>query len=163
MAFSAISGSQIVAGEPVKQELWTKTKNNFDDHESRISSLETTSLVFKPLEFFVKGHYWIYGAQTGVLFERLNYDLTIQACRLILLDTGSSGNLEVDLLYKRGANPFVSVFSTKPILGFASSQFATNTGSLSTSVLLSGDILRMDTTQVMTNNSEFLLQIEYGV
>lgn len=161
--FSSISSSLIVAGEPVKQELWTKTKDNFDDHESRISSLETTSLVFKPIDFYISGHYYIYGAQTGVLFEKLTYDIEIQSTNLILLSTGTAGNLEVDLLFKRGANPFVSVYATKPILANTALQFDINTGVLSTTTLLAGDVLRLDITQAMTNNTGFMLQLEYGV
>jgi hypothetical protein len=161
--FSSISSSLIVAGEPVKQELWTKTKDNFDDHESRISSLETTSLVFKPIDFYISGHYYIYGTQSGVLFEKLTYDIEIQSTNLILLTTGSAGNLEVDLLFKRGANPFVSVYATKPILNNTASQFDINTGVLSTTTLLAGDVLRLDITQAMTNNTGFMLQLEYGV
>lgn len=161
--FSSISSSLIVAGEAVKQEILQKTKDNFDDHESRISSLETTSLVFKPIEFYVSGHYYIYGPQSGVLFDRLNYDIEIQNARLILLSTGTSGNLEVDLLFKRGASPFVSIYATKPILSNAAAQFDSDVGVLSTTTLLAGDVLRLDISQSMTNNTAFMLQIEYGV
>lgn len=40
MAFTALTSGQIASGEPVTTDLWTKTKDNFDDHESRIGTLE---------------------------------------------------------------------------------------------------------------------------
>ena len=38
MAFSALTTAEVQAGQPVKQSLQTKIKDNFDDHESRITA-----------------------------------------------------------------------------------------------------------------------------
>lgn len=43
MAFSAINSSNIEVGDPVTNDLWTKVKDNFDDHETRVASLETNA------------------------------------------------------------------------------------------------------------------------
>jgi len=40
MAFKVINTTEISEAEPLKQELWTKVKNNFDDHESSIDDIE---------------------------------------------------------------------------------------------------------------------------
>jgi len=40
MAFTAIDTSEIQASEPNTTGLWTKVKNNFDDHEDRIGDIE---------------------------------------------------------------------------------------------------------------------------
>lgn len=44
MAFTALTSGQIASGEPVTADLWTKTKDNFDDHETRIGDLELSIL-----------------------------------------------------------------------------------------------------------------------
>jgi len=38
MSFTAITSTEIEAGKPVKESLFTKVKDNFDDHESRITA-----------------------------------------------------------------------------------------------------------------------------
>jgi len=45
MAFSPIDPTQIEAGDPVTQELFDTVRLNFDDHETRIGDLETSSAV----------------------------------------------------------------------------------------------------------------------
>jgi len=42
MAFDPVNNQSIVAGKPTKQEIFKKTKDNQDDHEGRISDLEST-------------------------------------------------------------------------------------------------------------------------
>lgn len=44
MAFTALTSGQIASGEPVTTDLWTKTKDNFDDHQTRIGDLELSLL-----------------------------------------------------------------------------------------------------------------------
>ena len=38
MSFTTITSTEVEAGKPVKESLFTKVKDNFDDHESRITS-----------------------------------------------------------------------------------------------------------------------------
>jgi len=45
MAFSPISQANIAAAKAIIQNLWQKVKDNFDDHQSRINTLEGTSVV----------------------------------------------------------------------------------------------------------------------
>lgn len=40
MAYSALTTSEVGSGKPVTNGLLTKVKNNFDDHETRISQME---------------------------------------------------------------------------------------------------------------------------
>ena len=43
MAYESFNNSEIQSGRPTKQELFQKEKDNFDDHEDRISSLENST------------------------------------------------------------------------------------------------------------------------
>lgn len=43
MAYTTIPTADIVVGKPVKKDLWQKTKDNLDDHESRISALASSA------------------------------------------------------------------------------------------------------------------------
>ena len=45
MAFTAIASAAVAAGKAVKQELMDLIRTNFDDHESRIGSLEAATVV----------------------------------------------------------------------------------------------------------------------
>lgn len=164
MAYSAITSAEIEVGEPTKAELFTKIKDNFIDHESRISSLETGTGVFRPLEFQVLGEFFRRGApQDLILHTRLNFDLTLTAGRLILLDVGTAGNLEIDVLFKRGVSAFASIFSVKPIIASPGTQFQVNAGTLGTTALLTGDIVALSISQAMTDCRGFIVQLDYGV
>jgi len=166
MAFTTLTSGEIAAGEPVKQELFQKTKDNFDDHEARIASTEAAVGFVEPITFGLLGPYPLKGnSQTGVLYYRLTNSITVLAIRLFIFQAGTAGTTQVDVLYKRGANPFVSLFSTLPSVGFAAGNFGLSTdGVLSTTSLLSGDILRLDLTSVQTGGAEGAeVIIEYEV
>lgn len=45
MAYSALLSAEIAASEPVSQELWTKVKDNFSNHETRVLALETLNVL----------------------------------------------------------------------------------------------------------------------
>ena len=67
MAFTPINSSLISAGEPVRQELWTIAKDNFDDLDSRVTTTEGSLNAFLPIEFILNGQYSNYGTITGAL------------------------------------------------------------------------------------------------
>lgn len=150
MAFITVPTSIIESGDPVTQELFdTYVKDNLDDHESRLVSLEGGSAVaYEPLYWNITGPYensvplvWTDG------FIRLNFNITLLAGRLTIATAGSSGTTEIDFLYKRGAGAWTSVFSTKPSVGFAAGNMATSTNAIfSTTALLTGDFIRMHIT-----------------
>lgn len=148
MAFTAIVNTEIESGDPTTQDLWTKVKTDFDDHETRIVSLEGGSaVVYRPLEFIVSGPYGQYVPfnNTGVI--RLNFNINILAGRLLIHTAGSSGTTEIDFKYKSGAGAWTTIFSTKPSVAQSSGDYAVSTnGVLSVTALSAGDLLRMDIT-----------------
>lgn len=164
MAFEEISSSQIQTGDPVTVELWSKTKNSLDDHEDRISDLEAAASANEPLGFYVKGNYVSFGAVTGAAYRRLFSNITITSARLFVVDAGSSGTLEIDILYKRGAGSFTSIFSTKPSLAYTGGDYSLSTNAvLSTTALQAGDVLRLDISTSQTGNEEFHVYLTYDV
>jgi len=161
MAFSAITAAQIAASEPVKQELFDKTRLNFDDHETRVASLETSLQTFLPIEWRIVGSHWKTGSDTGLAFQRITAALTLTAGTLYIVDDGASGTLEVDVQKSAaGGASFSSIFSSRPILN-PSSDHGTNAGTLSTTALIAGDILRFDVVSYQVGNVEFYLQLEF--
>ena len=142
MAFVSISGTVIEAGDPVTQDLWTQTKDNLDDLNTRTTSLEGGSNVA-----YVHRYYQANGPlQTGTYIgghERLPFNITVNAARLQVVTAGTSGSTEIDFKYKRGAGAWTSIFSTLPSVIFSDGDYT-----VSTSSLLAGDLIRMDITAV---------------
>lgn len=164
MAFTAFNSTEIEAGKPNKQELWTKTKDNFDSHEDRILTLEASIASFVPLTFEVFGPYTVNAApQTGVMYERISFNMTALACRIMVQTAGPSGTLEVDIKYKRGAGAFTTIFSTKPSVSYSAGDLGLSTnGVLSVTDFLAGDIFRLDITSNQGSGAEgFIVYLEY--
>jgi hypothetical protein len=163
MAFDALNSTEIQAGKPNKQELWTKNKGNFDDHESRIVGLEATVASFMPIEFSVYGPYSMNAApQTSVLIYRTSFNFTALAGRLMIQHAGSAGSTEVDIQYKRGAGAWTSIFSTLPSVVYTAGDYAISTNAvLSFTDFLAGDLIRLDITAIQTGGSGFEFFLEY--
>jgi hypothetical protein len=162
MAFTTIPATIIESGDPVIQELWdTYVKGNLDDHETRIVGLEGGSNVVYPPHFWnVTGPYFVAVPLVNCGMIRLNFNLSVLAGRLLIKTAGSSGSTEIDILYKRGASAFATIFSTKPSVTSASGDYAISTnGILTVTSLLAGDILRMDITTTQGGTPEGLVGI----
>ncbi len=161
MSYDSIVSTVIEAGDPVTQELWAKVKANEDDHETRIVALEGGSnVVYPPFFWEVSGPYEeaVPLVNTGII--RLNFNITVLAGRLLIKTAGSSGTTEIDFQYKRGTDPFATIFSTKPSVAFGAGNNAISTnGVLSVTSLLAGDIIRMDITTTQAGQPYGLLGI----
>lgn len=146
MAYNPLNLSELAAGEPNKQELWTKVRDNQADFNTRIGAVENLQQL--PLFFRLQGRVDFGNLEIEIDVKRLNFDITILAGRLLTHNAGTSGSNEIDILYKRGAGAWTSIFSTKPVNAFGAGDWVVNTGILSVTSLLAGDLLRMDMTAV---------------
>lgn len=163
MAFTPLNSTEILPTKPVKTELWNTVKDNFDDHESRIISLQGSDTT-DPAQFVVRGDYYTYGAKIGVAFIRAAYALTITDVKLFIVDAGASGTLQVDIQKKSGVGAFATIFSTKPSVLFSAGDYSTSTNAaVSVGTVLAGDILRLDISTVMTGNDEFHVYLFHDV
>jgi hypothetical protein len=164
MAFEELDSATLTTGKPVKQELWTKVKNSLDDHEERISDLEAATASTEPLVFYVKGNYVSFGTYTGAAHRRLSNNITITAVRILIIDGGTAGTTEIDLLYKRGVGAFTSIFTTKPSVAYTAGDYTLSSNAvILTTDLLASDILRLDITSSQTGNEEFHVYVDYTV
>lgn len=170
MAFVPITTAEITTGEPVKSSTQTKIKDNFDNIDSRITSLEGGSnTVYPPIIMRVNGFYGEAGELTipavGFLKTTMNFNITITGVRILIDSAGSSGTTEVDLKYKRGAGSYTSIFTTKPsVLYTAGSDSISSNAVLNpTEVnLQAGDILRLDLTSAQAGASGLTVRIDYS-
>lgn len=154
MPYDPIDSGEIAAGEPVKQELFEKVKDNDDNHETRILALEGgITTIFMDWPWNVWGDYSNVGVVSGILKYRLGLNITISAARLHVHTAGSAGSTEIDFLFKRGGGSWTSIFSTKPSIAFGAGNDAISSNevlNLSNVSLESGDLIRMDITAVQT-------------
>lgn len=163
MAFTAITTAQIASGEPTAQDLFQKIKDNFDDHESRITVLDTASNIFRPIQFDVVGPYGAEIVKDGLMFDLLRFDITVLNVILFIHDSGSAGSTTIDVEYKRGVGAFTSILSSPLSAAFGSGDYHIATGTLGTTTLLTGDILRLNVDAVQTAGSGFTVMIEFEV
>ena len=148
MAFTVIDPSIIEAGDPTTQDLFNTVRLNFDDHETRLTSVEGGSSVnYIPFYWNLNGYYGEFVTlDNAVGVIRLPFNITLLGGRLLVNTAGTSGSTEIDFKYKRGAGAWTSVFSTKPVLSFSAGNDSIDSGVLSTTALLIGDLVRMDLT-----------------
>jgi len=160
MAFSAITSEQIAAGEPTSQPLFQKIKDSLDDHESRLTVTEAALGRLPPIDFNVLGLLNAPLAMTGAMTYRIDQATTLTACRLLVVTAGSSGSVEIDVQYKRGAGAWTTVLTGPLSAGFASGSYFTANGTLAFQDLLPGDLLRLNINSVQVNMQDFSVFLE---
>lgn len=160
MAFTPLNSSMIAAGKPTRQELFTVTKDNFDDHETRITSLEGSIGQSIPIDFSITGEVSQGYVMDGLLHHRVHQNITVLGVRLVTMDAGSAGTIEIDVKYKRGANPFATILTSNITQVFSAGDYAVSSGVIAVPSLLLGDILRLDVVSVQTGAREVHVYIE---
>lgn len=169
MAYTTITENEIATGEPVSSITQSKIKENFDNLDSRVSTLEGGGqTVYPPMILRVNGSYGESGdlaiPATGILKTTMNFNLTVTGVRLIIDQAGTSGATEVDLEFKRGAGSWTSIFTTKPNVGYAFGNDALSTNAIldaSKVNLQAGDLLRLNITSVQARAIGCMVRIDY--
>lgn len=155
MAFTSISSTLINVGKAVKREIFTLTKDNFDDHETRINNLEggqSRINVFNS-DVLIGSFAPTY---TGVAYYKASSGFNLTSANIQIYEKNgvTSGTLEIDI--KIGPDPddtnMSSIFSTKPSINYATAtdyQISTNQIINSAFAEVSdGDWLRLDVTSL---------------
>jgi hypothetical protein len=169
MAYVEVPASWIEVGLPTKKELFERFRLNQIEHESRLTTQEAATNQSQVLPFGVHGPAHLIGVRNGLGDTvRLPANWTLLAGRIVQGDsTGMTGTMQMDLKYKRGANPFISVFLTPPSVTAANgSYFVSTNGVLLETSLLAGDILRLDILTAPSASAEWsswVLNLEYEV
>lgn len=166
MAFTSLTTQEISTGEPVTNSTMTKVKDNFDNLNTRTTSLEGGSnTIYPPILMRVNGNAAKLSLPyTGFLKTTMNFNITITGVRIITDIAGSSGSTEIDLKFKRGANPYTSIFTSLPTVSHSvGNDAASVNGVLNPTYvdLQTGDILRLDITGVQTAGKNFIVRIDY--
>lgn len=170
MAYAAINDNEIEVGDPLKKEIMDKIQDNFADHETRISSVESGAqkvVVFKTLVMNASSA----NTLTGLLYYIADDAFTLTSATIQIFEKGSLGGaLEINL--KKSTtdldNPsFATVFVTAPRITMGA---AANYDISSNQVfdnnqvsIAAGDIIRFDVTEMPTSGvlGKFLLNV-YG-
>lgn len=152
MAFSSLSSSLYAVGKAVTRQLFNTLKNNQDDLNTRLTTVEAAA---SKVVFFdgIVQNAAVYSTLTGAIFHRVQSAIDITDCKIALYDKGgiSSGTLEIDVQKASSGNDFtssVSVFTTKPSLDLSvAGNYTESTNavlSVTNKVLSEGDWLRID-------------------
>jgi hypothetical protein len=165
MSFTAVTTTEISAGKPTTTTTFTKIKDNFDNHEQRIGALETGgTTTYPPIILRVNGCYATQGVLANILKTVCNFDLTITGVRLYIESAGTTGTTEVDLKVSHSGGAYTSIFTTKPSVSYTVGNDGVSTNAVldPTKVnILSGDLIRLDTTSVQVNGFGFMVRIDY--
>lgn len=161
MSFITLTEEQIATGEPTAQELFRKLKDNFDDHEARLGTVEGSVNSYPPIRFAVT-NYYLYTPITEVDVERIPFDIVVLGVRLIVIDAGSSGTLEANIEYKRGAGAWTTILSVNPSVPYTDGSYAISSNAVvSVPQLLLGDLIRLNILTPQIGNIQFLLLLEF--
>lgn len=161
MAFSAITTPQIQVGEPTKKELFQKTKDNFDDHETRILDLEASAVSTFPFSFVIK--------DSGVVGDdvaeiRVPFNITVTSVVLTVIDAGTAGTLDIDVLSNQSGS-FATILSggnLTRIFSAGDRSSATSSG-ITGADIDSGKFLRLDIDGVQTAMRDAFVTIYYTI
>lgn len=166
MSYISINSNEINTGEPVSNTTQSKIKDNFDNLNNRVTSLEGgSSTVYPPLVLNVNGDYFSMAGAKGVLTTTLNFNLTVTGVRLLIDKAGSSGTTQIDIEYKRGAGSWTSILSTKPSLSYTDGDNAISTdGVLNPGEvdLEAGDKIRLNISSAQAHASGLMARIDFS-
>lgn len=166
MSFVTLTPEEIASGTPVRSDTHTKIKENFDDHESRLQSLEGgADTTYPPLILRVNGPYGYLTAKDDVLRTTTNFPITITGCRLLIDTAGTAGTTEIDVKYKRGGGAWTSIMTTKPSVSYTLGSNYTSTNGIvnpTQADLQAGDLIRLDITSIQTSGIGFTVRLDFN-
>lgn len=152
MAYTTISSTAIQVGKPVTADLWSTVKDDLDDHETRILSVEAATNKIVVFNFPVLNA-TSSATFTGLTYWRAPSAFTLTDAKIIIYEKGSlTGSIEFDVKTNSSVDNtgMTSVFTTKPKLVLASvSDYAESTNAVfdaTGQAIAAGEWLRLDMT-----------------
>lgn len=144
MAYIAFNDTEIAVGKAIKQELFQKTKDNFADHETRLSALADSakkSSLFD--DTYHMGKIPAIGEILG--YTRILFTTKITELSLQSFLTNGSGSLTIDVLKGSTLNSSlsVSILSSALTIDFSGADYQTVFASLNPAMqdLVLGDYI----------------------
>lgn len=166
MAFLPIDTNTIKVGDPITKDLWDLLKSNFDDHESRLNSLATSTVSISVLDGDVD--FVGYSSLDPNIFHyKVRQDFSIDDFRVQLFTKQgiTSGTLSFDLQKSINTNNsnFASILSGAFSFNFASdADYSEKVATLNASLnsVTVGNVLRVVVTNVPFGfNGKILMNI----
>lgn len=166
MAYLALTTAEIAIGGPVQNPTLTTIKGDLDYFKTTTDSLNSALQNPEPLTFDLHGNWWIDPVQTGIAYKRIWTSISLTGGILWVPKQGTAGTFTADVLYKRGAGAYTSIFSVQPSVAYnaaAPDHQASTNGALTSTplLLLSGDFLRVDISTAQTGSNEFHVLLPY--
>jgi hypothetical protein len=169
MPFSSITASQILPGKAAKAELFSKIKDNLDDHETRLLTVEAGIAAIEIFNFdVVNASSGV--TMTGMIHHEALFDFTVTKVKVQIFEKGSisSGTLEIDIKKNSTLDDtgMTSILTTKPIIDFSTDpDYTEDIGVLNASEqdVLEGEFLRLDVTALPTLPLSKFRVLVYGV
>lgn len=168
MAYSEITSAEIQVSKALRKELMLKIKNNFDAHETLLTSLSVGS---GPAVVFNEEIYNISSTMTltGIAYWKAHASVNITKAEIqIFTKEGiTSGIVEYDL--KKSSTlggTYATILTTKPAINYASAvDYESNDGVLNAGQAVAQDhILRLDITSVPAGKVITKIRVRvYGV
>ena len=166
MAFTSLASGLIAVGKPLIKTIFQTLKDNDDDLNSRLGSVEasTSKIVFFDGVIYTAA---TFATATGLIFHRVQVGIDITDCKVGIFAKGgvSSGTLSVDV--QKATSPdfssSVSIFTTQPSLDMASAaDFAESANAVlsgSNKVLAEGDYIRIDISSLPTGLGKLIVYL----
>ncbi len=167
MAFISLSDTLIQVSKAIKREIFTRLKDNQDDLNSRVVTLEGGANKVQIWGGIVTNASSA-STLTGLAYWPAPSDFTLLEVKVGIFEKGSlTGTLEIDVQKSADRDPlnFTSVMSNKPTIPFASaSDFDDSTDGVidvTKQDITQGDWLRLDVTSLPSNGviGKFVIEI----
>lgn len=164
MAYSSLSSSLYAVGKAVTRQLFSTLKDNQDDLNTRLSSVEgsVNKIVFYDGTITAAATFDTY---TNLTMHRVQADIDLTDVKVGIFDKGtiSSGTLSIDI-QKSSSLDFtssVSVFTTEPSLDLSTASSYTESSNAvlggTNKSLSEGDYIRIDITSIPSGLGSFFI------
>lgn len=168
MAYIPLDDADLEVGKPTKKSLFVTIKDNQEDFNSRIGSLETGASKVELFNFEVAnlGQYINGGDLERLSLFRASRDLTIVNVQVYVLSSSTGGlptggTLEFDVRVGNTPSSMTTVFNIKPTIT-GTTEGSTN-GSVSFitdgELIDQGQFIALDITSLQTNQSRIYVDI----
>lgn len=175
MSFITIPSSWLNVGEAIKKKIFTRIKDNLDDHETRLNAVEQGVNKVTIFNFEVIGYISNYSASelTGIGTYRSPQNMVITEVKIVLLNSSSTptisssaGSLQIDLEKSiDGGITWNSILVQRPTIGDGqylsgeeSSLVSFNTGG---ELVMQSDLIRINITSKKDSQGSFQVLV-YG-
>lgn len=171
MAFDPIDQADIEVGKPVKKELFQKTKDNLDDHETRITSLAQGAA---KVEVFIGelSNLQQYSPNNATLNRvglfRASRDFQITNAQIYVLHGGpgqdiapTTGTLEIDIKKGTALDTMNTIFSIRPAVTTFDEEDTNGSVAFipNGEIISQGDWLQLDITSLQTGQTRIFVNV----